>query len=330
VRDGVEGWVTLKVGLGPASLKSREKPFLWAAGKAAMYQKFDEASAKIRDLQVDEVFELLEGPREEAVSSEIYLKISTSNDPIQGWVTIRDTAGSTFASQSEEVYVCKSTIAMTDEFDIKKCKVVRKVSIGEALILVSGQDGQTDAKGIKRLKFRGAHDAREGWVTLKGNQGTVYVEPSKSHFKVDTEMVLRESLETGSSELRKLSKGEILHGLEAPKEVRPDVKLGVRARSLEDGKAGWVCFSSGPSPPLRPWKPSYTCKAAVALTPTLAANDQGQQQAEPGNIFEVVEGPSVDNATGLRRIRCATATDGVVGWATLRSSDGIIFLEPVA
>jgi hypothetical protein len=295
-----------------------------------MHQKFDEASPKIRDLHVDEVFELLEGPREEAVSSEVHLKISTSTDPLQGWVTIRDTAGSTFASQYEDVYVCKSTIAMTDEFDIKKCKVLRKVSIGEALILLPEQDGQSDEKGIQRRKFRGTHDAREGWVTLKGNQGTVYVEPSKSHFKVETEMVLREGLNTGSSELRKLSIGEILHGLEAPKEVRPDAKLGVRARSLEDGKAGWVCFASGPSPPLRPWRAAYTCKAAVALTPTLAAKDADTVgQAKPGDTFEVVEGPSVDTATGLRRIHCATAADGVVGWATLRSSDGAVFLEPV-
>mmetsp|Transcript_93948 Transcript_93948/g.289726 ORF Transcript_93948/g.289726 Transcript_93948/m.289726 type:complete len:1988 (+) Transcript_93948:65-6028(+) len=329
LRDSATGWVTLKGTQGTPFLKQREKPFLWVAREANLLSKFDEESKVVRPLQRDEVLELLEGPREEVSSSEVHLKMTACKDASAGWLTLRDLAGTTFASTSPKVYVCRSTIAMTDVFDIASCKVVRKVDIGEALVVVEGQQEQSDAeKSIKRLKFRGTKDDREGWVTLQGNQGTVYVEPSKSHYVIEKQTAVRQSLEKDSAVVRQLSTGEVVEGVDAPKEVRPDTKMGVKARSLEDGKAGWITFAPGPMAPVKPWIPKYTCKAAVPLTLALQAKDADTiRQAEPGEVFEAVEGPSLDKSTGLRRIRCATASDGVVGWATLRGSDGTAFLE---
>jgi len=272
---------------------------------------------------------LLEGPREESTSSEIRLKASSCKETATGWITLRDVAGTNFASLSPKVYICKATIAMTDVFDISSCKVVRKVTIGEALVVVDGQEEHTDSEvAIKRLKFMSPKDGKEGWVTLKGNQGTVYVEPSKTHYMVETDVELRQTAEKDSKVVTTVKVGEVLEGLEAPKEVRPDSKMGVRARSLEDGKAGWIIFAPGPMAPVKPWSPKYTCKVAVALTPSLAAKDADAiRQTEVGEVFEAVEGPTLDASTGLRRIRCATAADGAVGWATLRSNDGTAYLE---
>mmetsp|Transcript_12353 Transcript_12353/g.33866 ORF Transcript_12353/g.33866 Transcript_12353/m.33866 type:complete len:1994 (-) Transcript_12353:112-6093(-) len=330
LRDGATGWVTLKSNTGTPFLKAREKPFLWVTREADMLKEFDDKAPKVRALNRDEVLELLEGPREASSSSEVHLKMKACREAAEsGWVTLRDAAGTTFASLSPKVYVCRSTIAMTDVFDIASCKVVRKVDVGEALLVVEGQKEQADTdKSIKRLKFKGASDDREGWVTLKGNQGTVYAEPSESHYVVDQETAVREALAESSTAVCLLKAGEIIEGQEAPKEIRPDTKMGVRARSLEDGKSGWVAFAPGPSAPVKPWMPKYTCKAAVALTPALAAKDADAiRQAEVGEVFEAVDGPTLDKSTGLRRIRCATAADGVVGWATLRSSDGTAYLE---
>jgi len=329
LRDGTSGWVTLKGSQG-TFLKPREKPFLWVTREAAMLKDFDDKSPTIKELQRDEVLELLEGPREEASSSEVYLKASTCKETATGWAILRDLAGATYASQSQDVYVCRSTIAMTDAFDIQQCKVLRKVDVGEALLVVGGQEVRTDTeKSITRLKFRGVRDSREGWITLRGNQGTVFVEVSNSHYVVERDMALREGMAKDSPVVRQLKVGDVIHGLSRPEEIRPDARMGVRARPLEDGAAGWISFSASHPPPVLPWLPKYTCKAAVALTPALAAkNADTVRQAEPGEVFEAVEGPTRDPSTGLRRIRCATAADGVVGWATLRGADGTAFLEP--
>merc|ERR1711953_1612419 len=99
--------------------------------------------------------------------------------------------------------------------------------------------------------------------------------------------------------------------------------LYLQGRALEDGKTGWVCYASGSQPPLRPWSKKYVCRAPVAITPSLAAkNADAVRHAEPGEKFEAVEFPSLDKTTGVRRVRCTTATDGFVGWATLSDADG--------
>merc|ERR1712232_754039 len=178
------GWVTLR-GKDGNFFKGVPKPFLFANKAAKLYQEFSDKSPLVRKVQKDEVFELLEGPRQESVESEIFLCGSAAKDSAVGWMTMKDAAGVETASPSEDIYVCRSTIAMTDVFDISSCQVTRKVDIGEALQVIDQQDQQADdEKEIKRLRFRAVRDGKEGWVTLKGNQGTLYAEPSKSHYVI--------------------------------------------------------------------------------------------------------------------------------------------------
>merc|ERR1712032_548974 len=237
-------------------------------------------------------------------------RIQLCKDPMEGWITLQDGEGKKIAAQSEGIYVCKATIAMTDVLDLKRCKVVHKVEIGEPLLVINAQE-QKDSAAIKRLKFKGLRHDKEGWVTLKGNQGTTYMEASKSHYKLTKATQLRQEMAQDS-----------------PKEVHPDPKMGIRMRSLEDGKLGWVSFVAGPEAPIRPWAPRYTCKAPVALTKALAAQGVAAiRLTEVGEKFEAVEGPTRDKATGLQRVRCATMEGVVLGWATLRGTEGEIFLE---
>lgn len=68
----------------------------------------------------------------------------------------------------------------------------------------------------------------------------------------------------------------------------------------------------------------------MALTASLAATDKAIRQAEPGEAFEAVDGPALDEATGVRRIRVACADGGgAVAWATVRGKDGETLLEAV-
>jgi len=327
LRDSAAGWVTFQDGQGGPCMKPREKPFLCVSRPVSMHERFDDASPAVRSLQVDEVLELLEGPREETTTPEIHLRIQLCKDPMEGWITLQDGEGKKIAAQSEGIYVCKATIAMTDVLDLKRCKVVHKVEIGEPLLVINAQE-QKDSAAIKRLKFKGLRHDKEGWVTLKGNQGTTYMEASKSHYKLTKATQLRQEMAQDSPILRTLEAGVVMEGLDSPKEVHPDPKMGIRMRSLEDGKLGWVSFVAGPEAPIRPWAPRYTCKAPVALTKALAAQGVAAiRLTEVGEKFEAVEGPTRDKATGLQRVRCATMEGVVLGWATLRGTEGEIFLE---
>jgi len=277
------------------------------------------------------LLELLEGPRQQAVPAELTLHARAVKDSTVGWVTLRDAAGKEHASPCKNMYVCRSTIAMTDNFEINKCKVLRKVDVGETLEVLGGQEKSDAKQGFSRLRFKAVRDGREGWVTLIGNQGTVYVEVSDTHFVADHVITLRSGASRDAKVLRELQKGEVLEGQEPPKEVRPQARMGARARALDDGKIGWVVFTSGPKVPVRPWKKTYVCKAPVDLTPELALPAEGMaasaRKTELGASFLVVEGPRLDPASGLRRVRVATVEEGVLGWATVRGADGKAFLE---
>lgn len=329
LRDGKVGWVDHVDAKGTAVFRARDKPFLNVAQEASLYKAFDSNSKAVRQLQKDEVLELLEGPRTQEVATELAVRCKSKDGAI-GWITIRDGKGVTFASPSQKLYVCKSTIAMTEALDIHGGKVMRKVDVGEALEVV-GDEQASNNKDITRLKFRAVRDGKEGFVTLKGNQGTVYLAISDSHFVADKAMTLRAGAGRDSDVVKQIAAGDVLEGQEAPKEVKPDAKMGARVRSIEDNSTGWVVFTPGPKAPVQAWKQKYVCKVGVPVTAALERLPEAEgtpilRHLTPGEIFKAVEGP-LSEGTGIRRVRLATSEDEVVGWATVRGPDGLAFLE---
>jgi len=264
VRDGVAGWVSMKNNQGTSFLKAAEKPYMSCVTEVPLRAKLDLSStilgqanllsskeAVLRQVRKDEVLELLEGPRELTAAPEVLVQGRAGI--YEGWITARNVAGDTIAAPSQEIYVCKAIIAMTDIKDIKTCKPVAKVAVGQVLKVIGGKE---DGEGaITRLKFRAMHSGKEGWVSLKGNQGTDYLELSKSHYVLQQSTQLRAGPEAESALVRKLEVGEAFEAMSPPKEVTQDAQIGVLARAESDGEAGWVMFSSKGSCPLRPCTP---------------------------------------------------------------------------
>jgi len=329
LRDGMVGWVSIKGSQGALLLRPAEKPFLWCTKQAPMMTSLGKGDT-VRTTAHGEILELLAGPSEKAGEVEVLLHGKASMDGSEGWFVQRRADGSSCASPSKRFYVCKSSIAMTDNFDIKACRVLRKVVKDEILEVVDGEASQEDnTMEINRMRFKALRDGKIGWVTLTGNQGTVFVEASKHHFVIDVETALRETRSRDSKVLRTLARGEAFETVEAPKEERLGSSVILQVRAVDDDKVGWMSFQSGGSPPVRPWTAKILCRASVALTPTLAGKDSDAvRMAEPGEKFDAVDHPTLDVASGLRKVRCATAADGVVGWAAIGSVDGLVFLEP--
>merc|ERR1712194_736399 len=138
----------------------------------------------VRTLKRDEILELIEGPRKDTFEPGVRVRGKASKDGETGWFTAKDRFGVVFAEVSVgKYYSCTATVAITDEQDIKNCKVVRKMTTGEMFTLVEGPIEDKDA-GITRLKGKCLKDELEGWITVKGNAGTVYVEPSSKYYSV--------------------------------------------------------------------------------------------------------------------------------------------------
>lgn len=217
---------------------------------------------------------------------------------------------------------------MTDQFSIGNCKAIRKVDVGEVLKVVDCE--QTDSvTETSRLKFKALRDGQEGWVTLKGNAGSVYIQISDSHYIADETIPLRACPSKHAPVSRMLEKGEAMQSKAPAKEVKPIHMLMARVRPLESREAGWVVFSPGLKAPFKPWKAKYVCKSAVEITSALAfhAGTRSVRTAVAGQILKVVDGPRLDSMSGQHRVCVVSAEDGVAGWASLRDFAGEVLMD---
>lgn len=239
--------------------------------------------------------------------------MEAGNDGTLGWVTLQIGEEKNFELQN--LYVCKASVALTENFDVGSGASVRKLEVGEVLELL--QDPQMDEKTkLLRVQVRARSDGKEGWATMKGNQGTIFVEPSRTHFQCTNSVPLEDSL-VGKKVFRELEKGEAFDVQSTKTERRKGVHL-YRGRNLsQDGPGGWfVAAGSG----LLPWTtsqvsssqaPLYESSNGETVLRELRANEEIVALEVPSSVT------SGDSTTLWQHVRCTS--DGVIGFIQLRS-----------
>merc|ERR1740121_3315974 len=251
----------------------------------------------LRSLKVDEVVEVLEGPRKESYEPIMRLKGKASSDDAVGWLTVRDKTGTVFAEADSKYYQCTSSVAITDNRDIKECKVLRKLAVGELFIVEEGPVEEGD--GMKRALGRTAKDDITGWITIKGNAGSAYAEASSKHYSVVRDVPLTKKFPSASpgDEVRTLAKGEAVLAIEAPKTEAVPAETRARVKAVQDNSEGWITVKPTS---VAPWTPFYKCKFAAPIHETLTIEGATVvREASAGESFELLEGP-VTEGTDLR------------------------------
>jgi len=332
IRDGCTGWVTVQSSAGTLYLERAQKPFLWCQMSLDMKSAPDSNSAKVRELKAGEVVELVEGPREERLGSDMRVRGVTCADEATGWLQIRDKSGTIQAKLCNSVYKCMEAIAMTDLDDFEHCTMVRRIDGGEALELLPDKEVSPSEGGARR-KFRACRDGREGWVTTQGSGGTIYVKVAPKHYICQQATPVHAGLSAESAVVRVLMPGEAFAAFEDPKEVAGGERLTLyKVRSVIDGAGGWVTSTQEE---VRPWTARYKVLKTVALTRTLAANEAAEvievvRLLEPNELVDAAEHPTEDPSTGQLRVRCVAISDKTMGWATVRegSGGGPLLLRP--
>ena len=268
LKDGTVGWVTIKGNQGTAFLRPREKPLIYAVANVDLREDSTALDAgggsRVRVVQVDEKLELLEGPREVTVPDQIFLEgctVATDGFAPHDGDAARSSDGyvamealeKSGTSCSTRHFVCKSTIAMTDVYDISNCKVVGKVQVDDVLELLDHENGDvSDEEGlaIPRRRFRSTRLGKEGWVTLTGNAGTVYLVQSDKHYVLQSSGVpLLATPERDALQRRELQAGELFCAKKEVKLTHP-LQVQMQARALSDEKVGWITFQQGPNAPV--------------------------------------------------------------------------------
>lgn len=241
VSDSIEGWVTVKGNQGTVFLEAALKPYLILGKDGPLRAEPESDSNLVRSLTKNEVLEVLEGPRQEAVSQNKRAKGQLGDGSV-GWVTFSVEKGvEHFSSAKDVVLQAKQHTVVMDDQDVRKGKILRKIEPGEVVLILEGP-AQDSENGIVRARGRCLKDRLEGWVTVKGNQGTVYLEVNDRYYLCTNEKGISLQAEIGSdsAEVHLIQKGDFFHLTEGPKLEPHTAKERVKVVALKDGATGWL------------------------------------------------------------------------------------------
>jgi Ca2+-binding EF-hand superfamily protein len=128
----------------------------------------------------------------------------------------------------------------------KENKTVRRLEVGEVVDVLEGPV-EDETAGVMRVHAKAMKDGAEGWASLKGNQGTIYLADGGFQFKVvkDTIMTVAFELDApvdkkAKDPTRKLKEGELLEVREWPKLEEKSGLTRMKCKAKSDGLVGWV------------------------------------------------------------------------------------------
>jgi hypothetical protein len=320
LKDSMVGWISVKGNQGSPFLDELEKPYyVCAVGTELQADAKGNAEAPVRSILAGEVVELIEGPSRERLKANVRARGKAVADNQAGWVTVVSNRGQTLLEEGK-FYITSATVELTDELDLSKAQVMRKLKPGEVL---TGLDMMGEHEGVPRMRFRTTKDAMEGWVSMKLPTGQKLVnESNKCYTALEDTAIQRTESATNSAVARTLHKGEVFQVLDGPKEESTAQALRAKVKAVADGSVGWI--SLGPQTPL--WTPQYVVRQGVSLDDGISAEHSSElRELAVGEVIELLEGPKMD--AGTLRMRGRAVTDGAIGWATI-NDEGEMMVEP--
>merc|ERR1711966_367403 len=127
----------------------------------------------------------------------------------------------------------------------KENKTFRRMEVNEVVEVLEGPVKDEEA-GVMRVRVVAMKDGVEGWASLKGNQGTVYLKDGGYSFKVVKETIMTAGFELDAAPpkvkdpTRKLKDGEMLEVREWPKLEEKSGLTRMKCKAKSDGLVGWV------------------------------------------------------------------------------------------
>jgi len=339
LRDGLEGWISVKDHQGKAFLEEVAKPIYTCLVNMPLLRDSSAGTdGTIRMLEIDEILELVEGPQKEEQREVVRARVKVEKDGATGWVTIKARSGLVCAEPNLKLYRCLQPGVLTDGESVKTSNVLRKACEGEMFEVTdeitelsrsASVDGvaavmDTDA-GVARVRGRALKDGKIGWITTRGSAGKVFAEAVTNLYIVQEEIDLQRELSSkeGVDIVRGLAVGETFQVLEGPKAEKTPVEMRAKVRAASDGSIGWVLMSENDGR-LKHWSNLHKCIAPSAMRERSSKAANVVRELAQGDVVEVLEGPIRED--GETRIRARTE-DGVVGWLTTRTAEGAQLLE---
>jgi len=144
--------------------------------------------------------------------------------------------------------VVKETI-MTLGMSIKDKQAIRRLDVNEVVEVLDGPLKET-SYDVLRIRAKALRDGETGWITMKGNQGSVFLVEGGNLFKVVKETIITEAFELNGDtadlksllkdDRRKLKEGTVLEVQEWPKIEEKSGLTRMKGKVRSSGSIGWV------------------------------------------------------------------------------------------
>lgn len=137
---------------------------------------------------------------------------------------------------------------ITDQMGLKDGKTIRRLESHEVVEVLAGPENEGSVKVI-RVQCKAMKDGLEGWVTIAGNEGSIFLAEGGNMFKVIKETILTDSLEVGEpkegdekpkTKPRKLKEGELLEVREWPSKHEGSGLTRMMCKAMSDSRIGWA------------------------------------------------------------------------------------------
>jgi len=302
------------------------KPYYFFSAALSFQRGLRSSTETIRKLHIGEVLEVLQGPLKEPPLEFVRAHCKALKDGAAGFLTMKDKTGVANLKQCE-LLVCTVSIAITTELDVAEGKSIRKLKVGEVLEVVNGFR-QDEEHNLSRAHAKALKDGVEGWVTLKGAQGTEYVEKSSRHHACECSLSLEDQLANGSDIVRTLEQGELVEVLEGPLNYSKAGSIRMKGRAILDDQEGWVTVTKLSS---QRWLPSMRVVQATSIDDgPMITSCKRIRHLDVGELVEAIELPMLEEKAKVMRVRARAQKDGVVGHVTMKGNKGTVFLESVS
>merc|ERR1712232_403323 len=184
--------------------------------------------------------------------------------------------------------------------------------------------------GLTRTRCRCIRDLAEGWVTVKGNQGTGFLkEASKPFLHCVGSCILQEARESASTEVRTVRPGEVLEVLEGPSREQSTDVYRVPGRASKDGKIGFVTLKGGVKGEVNfELTKLLVCKNSTAITTDFDITEgRSLRKLAVNETLEIIGEPKQDTERSLTRVQAKATKDGKQGWVSMTGNQGTTYLQ---
>jgi len=168
-KDRAEGWITMKGSAGKVFAEEIGQFCVVTRAVPLQTDQKGESGKTIRMLAVQELVQVLEGPKEETCTTVVRVRGSALTDGRVGWMTLNKQSMKAWTS----TYRCTRATPITENV-VATSRALRQLQVGEVIEMLDGP--KETGYGMLRLKGLAEKDGIMGWITITDTKGTSCLE----------------------------------------------------------------------------------------------------------------------------------------------------------